>query len=88
MRYSIRISNYPIRIALSNLTRMMCVVDHLAICVEILKIDSGCFLDKEFNELIRMNINELSIKLIHVTIMSVVLEDKCVVKIRSSAHGI
>ena len=55
MRYSIRISNYPKRITLSNPTHMMSMADPIAIGVETLKIDSGCSLEKEFTELIRMN---------------------------------
>ena len=50
-----RTSNYPKRIALSNLTHMMSMVDHVAIDVETPSIDSGCSLEKEFTELIRMN---------------------------------
>ena len=34
---------------------MMSIADPVAIGVETLKIDSGCSLDKEFTELIRMN---------------------------------
>ena len=55
MRYSRRISNYPERIALSNPTHMMSMVDPIAIGVETLRIDNGCSLEKEFTELIRMN---------------------------------
>ena len=55
MRYSRRISNYPERIALYNPTHMMSIADPIAIGVETLRIDSGCSLEKEFNELIRMN---------------------------------
>ena len=55
MRYSIRTSNYPERIALSDLTHMMSMVDPVAIGVETPRIDSGCSLEKEFIELIRMN---------------------------------
>ena len=53
--YSRRTSNYPERIALSNPSHMMSMVDHIAIGVEILRTDSGCSLEKEFTELIRMN---------------------------------
>ena len=55
MGYSRRTSNYPKRIALSNLTRMMSMADPIAIGVKTLMIDSGCSLEKEFIELIRMN---------------------------------
>ena len=55
MGYSRGISNYPEIIVLSNLTRMMSMIDPIAIGVEILRIDSGCSLEKEFTELIRMN---------------------------------
>ena len=34
---------------------MMSMLDPIAIGVEILRIDSGCSLEKEFNELILMN---------------------------------
>ena len=55
MGYSRRTSNYPERIILSNLTHMMSMTDPIAIGMEILRIDSGCSLEKEFTELIRMN---------------------------------
>ena len=55
MGYSRRTSNYPKRITLSNLTHMMSMVDPIAIGVETLRIDSGCFLEKEFIELICIN---------------------------------
>ena len=55
MGYSRRTSNYPERIALSDLTHMMSMADPIAIGVETLRIDSGCSLEKEFTELIRMN---------------------------------
>ena len=48
-------SNYPERIALSNPTHMMSMADPIAISVEILRIDSGCSLEKEFTKLIHMN---------------------------------
>ena len=54
MGYSKRISNYPKRITLSNLTHMMNMADLIAIGVETLRIDSGCSLEKEFTELIHM----------------------------------
>ena len=55
MGYSRRTSNYPERITLSNPSHMMSMVDPIAIGVETLRIDSGCSLEKEFTELIRMN---------------------------------
>ena len=47
--------NYPKRIVLSNPTHMMNMVDLVAIGVKTLRIDSGCSLEKDFTELIRMN---------------------------------
>ena len=55
MGYSRRTSNYSERITLSNPTHMMSMADPIAIGVETLRIDSGCFLEKEFTELIRTN---------------------------------
>ena len=55
MGYSRRTSNYPERIGLSNPSHMMSMDDPIAIGVETLRIDSGCSLEKEFTELIRMN---------------------------------
>ena len=55
MGYSRRTSNYLERIALSDPSHMMSMVDPIAIGVETLRIDSGCSLEKEFTELIRMN---------------------------------
>ena len=55
MGYSRRTSNYLERIALSNPSHMMSMVDPIAISVETLRIDSGCSLEKEFTELICMN---------------------------------
>ena len=55
MGYSRRTSNYLERVILSNPTHMMSMTDFVAIGVEILRIDSGCSLEKEFIELIRMN---------------------------------
>ena len=46
--------NYPERIALSDPTHMMSIVDLVAISVETSRIDSGCSLEKEFHELIHM----------------------------------
>ena len=48
-------SNYPKIKALSNLTYMMSMVDPIVIGMVTLRIDSGCSLEKEFTELIRMN---------------------------------
>ena len=56
MGYLRRTSNYPERIALSNLTHMISMVDHVAIGVETLRIDSGCTMEKEFTKLTRINI--------------------------------
>ena len=55
MGYSRRTSNYPKRIALSNPSHMMSMAGPIAIGVETLRIYSGCSLEKEFTELIRMN---------------------------------
>ena len=55
MGYSRRISNYPERISLSNLTHMMSMANLVAIGVETLMIDSGCSLEKESIKLICMN---------------------------------
>ena len=55
MGYLIRTSNYPERIALSNPNHMMSMADHIAIGMETLRIDSGCFFEKEFTKLICMN---------------------------------
>ena len=55
MAYSRGISNYPKRIILTDPTHMMRMTDLVAISVEILRIDSGCSLEKEFIKLIRMN---------------------------------
>ena len=55
MGYSTRTSNYPKRISLSNPIHMRSMADPIAIGVEILRIDSGYSLEKEFIELIRMN---------------------------------
>ena len=55
MGYLRRTSNYLERITLSNLSHMTSMVDPIAIGVETLRIDSGCSLEKEFTELIRMN---------------------------------
>ena len=44
--------NYPKKIALSNLTHMMSMIDYVAIAVEEPKIDHGCCLEKDFAKLI------------------------------------
>ena len=56
MGYSRRTLNYLERIALSVLTHMMSMADLVAIDVKTLRINSGCFLEKEFIGLICMNI--------------------------------
>ena len=55
MGYSRRTSNCSERIALSDLTHMMRMADHVAIDVETPRIDGGCSLEKVFTEFIRMN---------------------------------
>ena len=55
MRYLRRTSNYSERITLSNPTYMKSMADPVAIGVETLMTDSGCSLEKEFIELIRIN---------------------------------
>ena len=55
MRYSRKTLNYPERISLYNPSHMMSMADPIAIGVETLRINSGCSLEKEFTELIRMN---------------------------------
>ena len=55
MRYSRGTSNYPERIAIYNQTHLMSMANPVAIGVEILRIDSRCYLEKEFTELICMN---------------------------------
>ena len=55
MRFSRRTLNYLERIALSDPTHIMSMVDLVAIVVEALRIDSGCSFEKEFTELIYMN---------------------------------
>ena len=54
MRYSRGTLNYLERIALSELTYMISMANLIIISVETLKIDSGCSLEKEFTELIRI----------------------------------
>ena len=48
MRYLRITSDYLERITLYNPTHIMSMVDHVAIDVETLMIDSGCSLEKEF----------------------------------------
>ena len=55
MGYSRKILNYPERIALSNPTHTVSIAGPIAISAETLKINSGCYLEKEFTKLIRMN---------------------------------
>ena len=55
MGYSRETSNYPKRIVLPSPTHMMSIVDHIAIGVEILRIDSGYSFEKDFTDLIHMN---------------------------------
>ena len=55
MGYSRSTSNYPERIALSDLTHMMSMANPMAISVKTPRIDKGCSLEKEFTKLIRMN---------------------------------
>ena len=56
MVYSRKASNSLKRIALYDLTHLMSMADHVAIGVETLRIDHGCSLEKEFTELIHMNL--------------------------------
>ena len=55
MSYLRRTSNYPERVALSDPTDIMNMVELLAIVVETPKIDIGCSLEKEFIKLICIN---------------------------------
>ena len=50
-------SNYLERRVLFDLTHMMSMTNLLAIGVEIIRIDSRCSLEKEFTELIPMNLS-------------------------------
>ena len=50
-----RTSNYQEIIALSEPTHTMSIADHVAIYVETLRIDSGCYLEKKFAKLIPIN---------------------------------
>ena len=54
MEYSRRTSNYLEIIVISDLTYMMSMFDHVAICLETLKY-SVCSLEKELIELISMS---------------------------------
>ena len=56
MGYSRITSNYLKRTVLYDLTYMMTIVDPIAISMETLKIDTLCSLEKDFIELIRMNL--------------------------------
>ena len=48
-------SNYLERIAISDWTNIMSMVDLIAIFMETLRKDNGCSLEKEFIELTCMN---------------------------------
>ena len=54
MGYSRRASNFTERIVIPNLAHIMSMDGLIAIGVETLRIDSGCSLEKEFTELIRI----------------------------------
>ena len=56
MGYSRKTSNYLEKIILFDLTHMMSMDNHVAIDVETSRIDSRSSLEKEFIELIRINI--------------------------------
>ena len=55
MRYLGKTSNYLKRIVLSDLTYMMSMMNPITIDVEMLRIDSGCSLEKNFTTSIHMN---------------------------------
>ena len=55
MGYSRRTSNYPKRVALSDLTHIISMANPVAISVETPRIDKGFSVEKEFTELMRMN---------------------------------
>ena len=55
MGYSRMTSNYPKRIVLYNSFHMVSMVDLVAIGVRTPRIDSGCFLEKEFTKSIHMD---------------------------------
>ena len=54
MGYLKRTSNYPKILVLSDLTHMRSLSDAVSISVETVRIDSECYLEKEFTELISM----------------------------------
>ena len=56
MGYSRRKSNHLERITLYDLTHLMSMTDPIVIGVETLRIDSRRSLEKEFTELIDMNL--------------------------------
>ena len=56
MGYSRRTLNYSERIALSNPSHMMSMTNPITMGMETLRIDSGCSLEKDYIELIRMNL--------------------------------
>ena len=53
--YSIGTSNYPERILLFDSTHIMNMANPVAINVETLRIDSGCYLEIEFTKFIHIN---------------------------------
>ena len=55
VEYSEKKLNCLKKIILYNLNHMINIVDFIAISVETLRIDSVCFLEKEFTKLIQMN---------------------------------
>ena len=55
MDYLRKTSNYSKRIALSDPTHMMGITDLVLINMETLRINYGCYLEKNFTKLIRMN---------------------------------
>ena len=55
MGYSRKAPNYLERTSPFNPTHIMRMADHVAICVETLRIDNVCSLEKEFIEIICMN---------------------------------
>ena len=54
MGYLKRTLNYPKILVLSGLTHMRSLSDVVSISVETIRIDSGCYLEKDFTELISM----------------------------------
>ena len=56
MGYSRSTLNYPKRIILYDLTHVMSMADPVAISVETVRIESGCSFEREFTELIYMNL--------------------------------